>query len=153
MLFRSLETAVQENVSWIKSIATEYHDRIESIVMQGVRRGQSINDMAGAIADVGDVSIRRARFIARDQMGSLHGDLVKRRQEGLGLTRFRWRSSQDERVRDSHADLDGQVYTWADGARNERGEQIWPGTDYSCRCVPEPLIEELLTVAEVADDG
>ncbi len=143
-----LETAVQENVSWIKSIGTEYHDKIKSIVTQGVRRGKSINDMASAVAEAGNVSIRRGRFIARDQLGSIHGDLVKARQTKLGLNRFRWRTSQDERVRDSHEDLDGQIFTWKDGARNERGERIWPGTDYACRCVAEPLEEELLGIAD-----
>lgn len=149
----TLETAVQENISWIKSIAVEYHDKVDTIVMQGVRRGASINDIAKQIAEVGDVSMRRARFIARDQLGSLHGDLTKIRHQNIGLTSFRWRTSQDEKVRDSHENLEGKVYTWAEGARNERGEKIWPGTDYNCRCVAETLEEELLEIAEEVEDS
>lgn len=145
-----LETAVQENVSLIKTIAASYHDKVESIVLQGARRGTATTEMAGAIADAGTVALRRAKFIARDQLGSLHGDLTRRRQMELGLRRFRWSTSGDDNVRDSHRELDGKVFTWQDGAINERGERIWPGTDYNCRCVAEPLEEELL---EVADSG
>lgn len=142
-----LETIVQENVSWIRSIAVDYHDQLESIIMQGMRRGESIIKMAEEIASIGDVSLSRAKFIARDQMGSLYGELTKKRQENTGLERFRWSSSGDGRVRDSHAKLDGKIFTWKDGARNERGEQIWPGTDYNCRCVAEVVVEDLLEVA------
>ena len=126
-----LETAVHENVSWIKSIAAEQHNRVEAIILQGVRRGESINDMAQRIAEVGDVSLKRARFIARDQMGSLHGDLVKARQTRLGLKRFIWWTAADERVRDEHAELHGQIFDWATGAEVD-GRKIWPGTDYNC---------------------
>lgn len=145
-----LNTAVQENVSWIKSIATDYHDKINTIIIQGVRRGISINDMAHDIVHVGDVSLKRGRFIARDQLGSLHGDLTKARQQRLGLKKFRWVTADDERVRDSHEELHDKIFTWEDGARNERGEQIWPGTDYNCRCYAEPVHEELEKVKENA---
>lgn len=140
-----LETAVQENVSWIKSIAGEYHDKIESVVTQGARRGANINDMAAEIAEIGDVSMRRAKFIARDQLGSLYGDLTKARHTRIGLRRFTWRTSQDERVRDEHAAFDDKVFDWATGAGPEG---LIPGEDFNCRCTAEPLEEELLEVAE-----
>lgn len=142
-LWSFMETAVQENVSLIKTIGTEYHNRIDSIVLQGARRGQQIQEMASQIAEVGDVSIRRAKFIARDQLGSIHGDLVKRRQTEAGLKRFRWRDSDDQRVRRSHERYDGQIFTWKEGANG-----LWPGTDYNCRCTAEIVEEDLLEVAE-----
>lgn len=141
-----LETITQENVKWIKSIATEYHNEVESVVLQGMRRGESITKMAEEIASAGDVSLSRARFIARDQVGSLYGELTKKRQESTGLERFRWSTSGDSRVRHSHEDLDGKIFTWADGALVD-GKRIWPGTDYNCRCVAEVVFEDLLEVA------
>ena len=141
-----LETVTQENVKWIKSIATEYHNEVESVVLQGMRRGESITKMAEEIASAGDVSLSRARFIARDQMGSLYGELTKKRQENAGLERFWWSTSGDSRVRHSHEDLDGKIFTWAEGALVD-GKRIWPGTDYNCRCVAEVVFEDLLEVA------
>jgi SPP1 gp7 family putative phage head morphogenesis protein len=146
-----LETFVQENVKLVKSISKEYHDKLDTIVLQGVRRGDSTTEIGQRIAELGDVSVRRGRFIARDQIGTVHGELTKRRQENAGLTRFRWSTSHDSRVRDSHRHLDGKVYTWAEGARNDRGDRIWPGTDYQCRCTAEVVIEDLL--GEEDDDG
>ena len=138
-----LVSAIEENVAYIKTIPIDYHNKIETIVNQGVRRGISISDMGKDIAEQGKVSQARGEFIARDQLGSIHGDLTKARHQNMGLDSFRWVTSNDERVRDSHADFDGNIYTWKDGAINERGETVWPGTDYNCRCYAEPLEEEL----------
>jgi SPP1 gp7 family putative phage head morphogenesis protein len=142
-LWSFLETAVQENVSFIKTIGTEYHNKVDSIILQGARRGQSITEMANQLTQVADVSVNRAKFIARDQLGSIHGDLVKRRQSEAGLKRFRWRDSDDQRVRRSHERFDGQIFTWKDGANG-----LYPGTDYNCRCTAEIVEEDLLEVAE-----
>lgn len=139
-----LESFVQENVKLVKSVSKDYHDKLDTIVLQGVRRGESTAEIGRQITEAGGVSERRGRFIARDQIGTVHGELTKRRQENAGLTRFRWSTSDDARVRDSHRHLDGKEYTWAEGARNDRGERIWPGTDYQCRCTAEVVLEDLL---------
>jgi len=136
-----MDAAVSENVSWIKSIDREYHDKIKTIILQGVRRGSSINDMAKEITNTSGASKARAKFIARDQAGSIHGDLTKVRQEQMGLKTFVWSTSDDERVRDSHAALDGQTFTWKDGA-----DGLYPGKDYGCRCEAEPSEDELFEV-------
>lgn len=131
------ETAIEENVSYIKSIGEQYHDKINTVVIQGLRRGESINSMAEQISNIGDVSLNRGKFIARDQLGSIHGDLVKTRQSRIGLDTFIWRDSGDRRVRPSHQVLDGERFSWDEGARNERGEYIIPGSDFRCRCTAE----------------
>ncbi|SIS59522.1 phage head morphogenesis protein [Salimicrobium flavidum] len=117
-------SAVSENVSWIKSIDKDYHDKIQTIVLQGVRRGQSINEMAEAISKASGASKTRAKFIARDQSGSILGDLTRTRHLNAGMKKFVWRDSDDERVRDSHADLDGNVFTWKDGATVKGREEV-----------------------------
>ncbi|SFP18429.1 minor capsid protein [Salibacterium halotolerans] len=133
-----METAVAENVSRIKSIDRQYHDDIKTIVIQGVRSGESLNDMAERIKQTSGAGKRRAIFIARDQTGSILGDMTKRRHQEAGLKKFRWRDSDDRRVRKKHRELDGKVFTWKDGANG-----LYPGKDYNCRCVAEPLEEEL----------
>jgi len=138
-----MDAAVKENVNWIKSISKEHHDKVETIVLQGVRRGKSINSMAAEIRETAAVSRRRAKFIARDQTGSIMGDLTKRRQTQVGLKHFIWRTSSDERVRDEHAKFDGKKYSWAKGA-GPRG--LIPGEDYNCRCVAEPVEDELFEI-------
>ncbi|MBW2672315.1 MAG: minor capsid protein [Deltaproteobacteria bacterium] len=143
-----IETAVEENVQYIKSVSAQYHREVRNIIIQGVKRGTNINDLKSAIAERAKVSQSRAKFIARDQLGSIYSDITRHRQQRMGLKKFRWVTARDERVRESHQVLDGQVFTWKDGARNERGEQIWPGTDYNCRCVAIPVAEELAAIKE-----
>lgn len=139
------ESIIQENVSYIRSIPEEHHTDIEGVINRGLRRGTSLNDMAHEISRVGHTSISRGRFIARDQLGSVYGDLTRERHQNAGLEKFRWITAADERVRDSHEPLHNKVFSWRDGATNERGETIWPGTDYNCRCIAEiyePDLEE-----------
>lgn len=136
-----MRSAIKENVNWIKSISQEYHDRVETIIYQGVRRGESITEMARSLREVADISEKRAKFIARDQTGSIYGDMTHRRQQKAGIAKFEWSTSGDERVRESHRELDGKVFTWEKGAEVD-GRRIWPGTDYNCRCVALPVIED-----------
>lgn len=138
-----MKTAIEENVSYIKTIPVEYHNKIETIVNQGLTRGTSVTEIGKAISVEGHVSQARGEFIARDQLGSIHGDLTRMRQMNAGLESFIWMTASDGRVRESHASFHGKTFTWKDGAINERGERVWPGTDYNCRCYAEPVKEEL----------
>lgn len=136
--------AVKENVSYIQSIPAQYHDRLETVILQGLRRGKSTSDMAEEIQKVYEVNRERARFIARDQAGSLMTDMTKARHQDQGLEGFIWRTAGDGVVRDSHADLEGKRFRWDEGARG-----LLPGEDYGCRCVAEVDVEELLAFKEV----
>ncbi|KFC69211.1 phage head morphogenesis protein, SPP1 gp7 family [Devosia sp. LC5] len=48
-------------------------------------------------------------------------------------THYVWRSAGDERVRDTHAALSGQVFAWSDPPPHGH-----PGSEPNCRCWPEP---------------
>lgn len=138
-----VDAAVKENVSYIKSIPQQYHDKIETVILQGVRRGKPIKEISKEIENIYDVTKKRAKFIARDQAGSLCGDLTKAKHESLGLEYFIWSTSGDSKVRDTHRGLDGKKFKWSEGAV-VNGKRIWPGTDFGCRCVAEAVEEELM---------
>lgn len=59
--------------------------------------------------------------------------LDKLRQQEVGVTHYTWRTQDDDRVRDSHAALDDQIFGWGDG-----GEE--PGHAHGCRCWAEPTL-------------
>ncbi|MFB6475763.1 minor capsid protein [Paenibacillus glucanolyticus] len=134
-----MRATVAENTTYIQSIREEYHKRVESIVLQGVKNGSSIPDMASEIKKASDVSYSRAKFIARDQTGSILGQMTAKRHQAAGVDRFRWSTSGDERVRAEHAAYDGNVYSYSEGA-GPRG--LTPGRDYNCRCVAEPIFDD-----------
>lgn len=115
---------VKENVSLIKSIPSRYFDEVENIVERGVRSGRRAEDIAPEIRKRFGVSESRAALIARDQVGKFNGQLTRQRHQDLGLKRYRWRNSRDERVRGnpgglypdakySHHEREGKVYAYA----------------------------------------
>src|SRR6185436_18478971 len=85
------------------------------------------------------VSESKAKMLARDQVGKFNGELTRVRQGRLGVKSFIWRTSQDERVRDSHEEKEGETYEW----ENPPVDTGIPGADYQCRCTAEPVIEDL----------
>lgn len=56
------------------------------------------------------------------------------RQQELGIEQYIWRSQDDTKVRDSHAEYDDQVFRW-----DEPPEDGHPGQAHSCRCYAEPV--------------
>ncbi len=56
------------------------------------------------------------------------------RQQDLGIERHIWRSQDDAKVRDSHAEYDDQVFRW-----DEPPAGGHPGQAHNCRCYAEPV--------------
>lgn len=126
-----------ENVGLIKSIDERYFADIRDMVIDTVKNGKSTKQLAAELAQRHSVSKSRAELIAQDQVAKLNAQITKARQTGLGVTKFRWSTSLDQRVRKSHKALEGKIFTWADGAP---GEGI-PGHPVRCRCVGLPVFE------------
>ena len=70
------------------------------------------------------------RRLTRDQTSKLTGQLNQARQTELGIARYRWQTSGDERVRPTHNDNDGQVFAW----NSPPPATGHPGEDVQCRC-------------------
>jgi SPP1 gp7 family putative phage head morphogenesis protein len=137
------ETFVEDNVDLVKTIPERYFSSLEDVVLEGVREGRRADAVARDIEDRYGVSESDAARIANDQVGKLYGDLNKDRQTDLGITKFTWATAQDVRVRDSHAELEGQEFDWDDPPEVD-GEKIIPGQAISCRCDALPVLEDLL---------
>jgi SPP1 gp7 family putative phage head morphogenesis protein len=130
---------VQENVGLLTSIPDRYLAEVEGIVLRNFQQGRRAEDFQQELKDRFGVAESRAALIARDQTLKLNGALTMNRQTALGVTSYYWRTSQDERVRESHAELEGQRFDWADPP--DVGN---PGEDYQCRCHGEPDVSDLL---------
>ena len=88
---------------------------------------------------------RKAALLARDQVNRLNGQLDQHRQAQMGVTRYVWRTMEDDRVRPKHADQDGKVHSWDKPPKvGAKGERFHPTQDYNCRCYAEPVLEDLL---------
>lgn len=140
---------VATNVSLVKSIAQQQHTQVESVVREGLRVGTRPEELAESIEERFAVTESRAEFIARDQVLKVYGQVTEARHKSLGLTRFIWRTSGDERVRGrpggkypkaahDHWALEGQTFEY--GSAPYGG----PGRDFQCRCTAEPDVSDLL---------
>lgn len=130
-------TFTAENVALIKSIASDHFGDLEKRLVAGLRTGQRWEDLATTIEERYGVAESRAKLVARDQVGKLFGELNRTRQKAHGVTGAIWRTMGDNRVRDSHVELEGERFTWEDPPTVD-GEQVVPGEDVNCRCWAEP---------------
>lgn len=145
-LRRTVAAFVEANVALIKTIPAQLFDKVERVINAAFRRGQRSEQIAPRISHQFGVSYRRARFIARDQIAKINGQLTEQRQTELGLDEYIWRTSRDERVRESHRALEGTVQKWSDPPTTLEGRTVHPGEDYQCRCTAEPVIPGIAAI-------
>ena len=134
---------IAQNVALIRSIPQQFHYRVQNLVWEAVRTGQSTAWLKEQLQHEFHLAASRAKLIARDQIGKLYGQLNMVRQVDAGIKHFRWRTVGDNRVREKHRQLEGKVFSWDTGANG-----LYPGQDYQCRCWAEPVWEEIVAVEE-----
>ena len=139
----TLSNSVSQNVSLITTLHESYFKDIEFETLNGLERGLSTRDIAKRIQKKTGVSKNRARLIARDQVSKLNSNLASRRASDLGIKRFRWSTSSDERVRASHRALNNKIFTYKDGATVDGDSHVLPGQPIQCRCVAVPIISSI----------
>lgn len=136
----AMAEAVEANVALIKSIPVQYLDGIRDTVQKAFARGERFESVAKRIAHVGDVTESRAKLIARDQVAKITSSFNEVRQTSVGIKRYTWSTSHDERVRPSHQRMNGEICEWAHPPDVD-GEAVNPGEAVNCRCVAIPVIE------------
>jgi len=129
-----------ENVNLIQSVDSKFFNEIEGMVSRGVRNGTRPETMSKEIRSRYGVTKNRANLIARDQMAKLNGQLTRHRQESLGITEYIWRTSQDERVRTQHSQLNGKRFKYSEPPISCGSSHANPGQCYQCRCTASPVI-------------
>lgn len=79
--------------------------------------------------------IRPLRTAMEERLLRAFAGLINQlRQQDLGIERYIWRSQDDAKVRESHADYDDQVFRW-----DEPPAGGHPGQAHNCRCYAEPV--------------
>lgn len=137
---------VTNNVRLIRSIGPRHFAKVEKIINESSANGTRVEEVAAKVLGLlkkrdekgRPVNLEaRATLIARDQILKHNSNLDQKRQKANGIAEFTWRTANDERVRESHAELDGEVFTYAQGTPIG----LMPGEDYQCRCYAEPVID------------
>ena len=153
-LVTQMQLFSSQNAELITSLVDTELNRVSGIVQRGLQDGSSYKDIENEIKKSFGITRRHARLIARDQTTKLNGSLTKLRQQELGITQYRWQTSGDERVRESHKVLEDKICRWDDpsvyldeksGKWKKKsgigGANSHPSEDVNCRCVPIAIIE------------
>lgn len=136
-LLEKVNLLTTANTQLIKSISSQYLDKVQTAVTQSVMTGKLNADLAKEIRQIGNVTKSRARLIARDQSSKLNATLTQVRHQDVGIKKYRWSTSGDERVRTSHAENDGKIFSYDDPPATGH-----PGHEINCRCVQIPVLDE-----------
>lgn len=127
----------RSNVDLVRSLFAKQTERLESILNNNdfVR----VEELADRIQQVLGVTESKAELLARSQTLRLNGQITEAKHRAAGISSFVWTTSSDERVRESHEELDGQTFSYDDPPVVD-GEAILPGFAPNCRCTAYPVI-------------
>lgn len=140
-----LSKAYSENLNRFSGEFTEDEIwKIRQAVTQNVMDGFRSDRLTKVLQAQYGVTKRKAKFLARQETSLMVAAYRQTRYEEIGLKKYKWSTSHDERVRPDHKDLNSRIFSYDDppitdkatGARNN------PGQDYNCRCLAIPVLEE-----------
>ncbi len=142
-----LRQYLEENVELITSLPEDAARRVHDLTFGALSTGRRAEEIQKDILRTGDVTLSRARLIARTEVARTASGLVQSRMTNVGLTHYVWRTSMDETVRESHREMNGKIIEWAEN--NGKGHLLSDGTVchagqiWNCRCYPEPVLPDL----------
>lgn len=128
-----------ENAQRIGSIPARLHEDIASLTMRAITKRMTPETFAAELLKIADVTEGKAMQLARDQLGSLWGQLSEIRQRELGLSHYIWRTMRDNRVRKTHRAREGVRFAWRDAPPGGH-----PGVDIGCRCGAQPDLTPII---------
>lgn len=127
-----------QNAQLITSIPEQELSKVQEIIERGLQQGLRFTELTDEIQKSFGVTKRRANLIARDQTQKLNASLTRLRQQDVGIEKYEWMTSMDERVRPTHRENQGKVFEWA----RPPAKTGHPGHDVNCRCWASPIFEE-----------
>lgn len=137
----NMDKWVSDNVNLIVTMPGQSLDKMKDKVLADFEQGKRSTDMAKDLQRLYSIDKKHAKFIARDQTAKLNGQITRAQQKDAGINKYVWCTSLDERVRPSHAELEGQICDWDDPPMNSDGRACHPGEDFNCRCTAEAVID------------
>ena len=135
----NLETFAARNSALITNINEELVGRIAQTTLDLFSRGRGVTELRKRLTDVFGFSQKRARTIARNEIGSLTAQLNRERHTQIGVTTYVWMTSRDERVRPLHRAVDGTEHNYDRQCPAEGGGH--PGEPINCRCTGRAVVE------------
>lgn len=133
---RNLDLYIKD---WVKKDILDLRQKVQANAFQGYRSSNLIQ----MIQDNHGVSVRKAKFLARQETTLLMSKFRESKYADVGITKYIWRGAMDERERPDHKRLQGKVFDFSLPPVVDRktGRRANAGEDFGCRCVAIPVIE------------
>jgi len=136
---RDLQIGTQINVAKDRA----WHNRkIQSALTQGIVQGESIDKISERLLRIGIMDENAAMRNARTMVGAAESkarldSYLEASEKGIKMKKT-WIATLDDRVRDSHAELDGETVElnekFSNGLMYPRDPNGDPAEVYNCRC-------------------
>lgn len=122
---------------WTKQNILDLREKIQDSALSGRRS----SNLIGIIQQNYNVSKHKAKFLARQETSLLLSKFREVRYRDIGVTTYRWSTSNDARVRADHKHLQGKVCEFSNPpiVDTQNGRRANPGEDFGCRCVAIPV--------------
>ncbi|WP_105326119.1 phage minor head protein [Acidaminococcus provencensis] len=139
---------IDRNAELIKSVPADATQALARAMAEGYEAGVRPEDLKADIMNrFSDLTEAKARLIARTETSKAATALTRVRAQRIGAEWYVWRTSEDARVRSSHAHMDGVLVNWSDPPSPEKliGMKDYgsyhAGEFPNCRCYAEPLLD------------
>lgn len=132
----------------IKNFAQSQIDSLRKMVQDNAEKGYRFDRLVSIIEDKFEVSRNKAKFLSLQETSLFVSKMKEERYKQSGIDQYKWSSSKDEKVRDDHRKLDGNIYSFANPpiVDSSTGRRANPGEDFNCRCVAIPIVKTLVEV-------
>lgn len=126
--------------NWTQENILKLRQQIQDNTFSGAGRAEA---MVKTIQENYGSSKAKAKFLARQETALLMSKFQETRYGDMGINKYRWSTSHDERVRPDHAALNGKVFLFDQPPVTDRrtGARNNPGQDFNCRCIAIPILD------------
>lgn len=127
------------NIELMIRAGETYADDISKVLDNPATWDFTVEELLAVLQERGDVAVRHAALIARDQVYKLNAGISRTLQINAGVESYWWRTCRDERVRKTHRANEGRTFHWS----YPPAVTGHPGHDPNCRCLAVPILKNI----------
>lgn len=143
-----VDELVKSNANLIRTLPLGIAQEVTEFTQRKSMEGLRASDIAKELKEMFPKRTKaNANLIARTETSKASTALTQARSELLGHSFYIWRTSEDQRVRSSHAHMEGVICNYNNPPQPEvlngmpSEGKYNAGEIYNCRCYAEPLID------------
>jgi HK97 family phage portal protein len=150
----NVQAAITRRQAMVGMSSNNFAYRLDETVGQAITDGSSGTQLRASVEELFDMQQLHLRTISRTETSAAFNSGRMEAMQQIGVQRHQWLTAGDERVRDTHAALDGAIAIvgtndWEGGGgvvatslRYPLDPTAPPGETINCRCVTIPVEEE-----------